>query len=520
MFNLLTRKPAPKKKQKPKLGYFNTELGLDLSRPIDIKAVTKRSFQKSPADFMPVDAAGNKLEIRTGMDSSIEQIKQLNSGNTVGLNEIQFCYYAGFGFIGYQNCAMLAQHWLIDKACLQPGEDAARHGWEISINDGSEIKPEAHDKISALDKKLGMKAQCIEFTHMGRVFGIRIAVPVFTEVAPGFFENPFNIDAVKPGTYRGWTQIDPYWITPELDLWSATDPADPNFYEPTWWRINGKRYHRSHLIIYRHSRVADILKPSYLYGGPSVPQQIAERVYAAERTANEGPILAMSKRLTVLNVDISQVVANPQLFQQKMDAWAALRDNSGVKVVGESEKIEQFDTALSDLDAVIMTQYQLVAAAARVPADKLLGTSPKGFSSTGEYETKSYHEELESLQENKMTKLLDRHYVLLMKSEFNEDVNITVQWNAVDSPTADEQAETNNKKATTDKLLVDAGAIDGTDVRQRLVKDKDSGYTGIPEIVPGGPGDREHEQEVAATLLENTNAPAEPRSEAREQTKE
>ena len=49
---------------------------------------------------------------------------------------------------------------------------------------------------------------------------------------------------------------------------------------------------------------------------------------------------------------------------------------------------------------------------------------------------------------------------------------ITVPW-----------AEINKAKADTDKALVESGAIDGQDVRDRLANDKNSGYQGLPEIV-------------------------------------
>ena len=76
-------------------------------------------------------------------------------------------------------------------------------------------------------------------------------------------------------------------------------PDSLTFYEPQYWRVGGKRIHKSHLWISRGDEVADILKPSYLYGGVPVVQQIFERVYAAERTANEAPILALTKRLNI-----------------------------------------------------------------------------------------------------------------------------------------------------------------------------------------------------------------------------
>ncbi|WP_174845252.1 anti-CBASS protein Acb1 family protein, partial [Staphylococcus aureus] len=85
-------------------------------------------------------------------------------------------------------------------------------------------------------------------------------------------------------------------------------------------------------------------------------------------------------------------------------------------------------------------QYQLVAAIAKTPATKLLGTSPKGFNATGEHETISYHEELESIQEHIFDPLLERHYLLLAKSE-EIDVQLEIVWNPVDSTSSQQQAE-------------------------------------------------------------------------------
>jgi hypothetical protein len=45
--------------------------------------------------------------------------------------------------------------------------------------------------------------------------------------------------------------------------------------------------------------------------------------------------------------------------------------------------------------------------------------------------------------------------------------------------TAKEHAELNRMKAETGRLLMEVGAIDGSDERQRVVNDPDSGYTGL-----------------------------------------
>lgn len=420
--------------------------------------------------------------ILTGMDDSSTGMPEFKA-RIVGspLPDALVGWFMGQSFIGYQTCALIAQNWLVDKAVSMPGRDAVRHGWAVHVEGmpDEDTAAELIAKIQADDKRLRVRFNLEQFVKMGRLFGIRVLI---FKVEGIDYEAPFNADGVRPGAYKGMSQVDPYWCVPELDASSVMDPASEHFYEPTWWIINGQRYHRSHLCIFRANEVPDMLKPVYRYGGISVPQRIVERVYAAERTANEGPQLAMTKRLTVWKTDLAMLYANQDQALTHMQIFAEFRDNHGVKLVDTDDSIEQHDTTLADLDATIMTQYQLVAAAAGVPATKLLGTTPKGFNATGEYDEASYHEELETIQSNDLTPVLDRHYLLLMLSR-GDKVVVTIDWAPVDSPTATEWATINKTKAETDNALVQAGAIDGTDVRERLRADPNSEYTGLADIV-------------------------------------
>lgn len=385
-------------------------------------------------------------------------------------------------FIGHQLCALLAQHWLLDKACTQPARDAVRHWFDIRRQDGEELDDQdVVQRIRQYDKVMGLKAACVDFIRGGRIFGIRVVIFKVNSPDPLYYEKPFNPDGVTPGSYKGMAAVDPYWMTPLLDAAATADPGSLHFYEPTWWQINGVKYHRSHLAIYRHSDPADILKPSYLYGGVPLIQQIVERVYAAERTANEAPELAMTKRTTILKTDAAMATANGQSFTERLMQWVRYRDNYAVKVVGQDDEMTQMDTTLTDLDAVIMTNYQLVAAAARVPATKLMGTSPKGFNASGEYEESSYHEELETIQQD-INILVDRHHLLVKRSYLSAEqqtFDFHAVWAPTDSPTKKEAADIRLANAQSDMQLIQTGAIDEYDVRDRLRNDPNSGYSGI-----------------------------------------
>lgn len=397
-------------------------------------------------------------------------------------------WYNSQGFIGHQSCALIAQHWLIDKACSMPGEDAARNGWELKT-DNKALDEDTRRTISEFDTSIGLHRHITEFNRFRNIFGVRVALFDVRSDDAKYYEKPFNINGVKKGSYRGIVQVDPYWMTPMLTAKSTSEPFAQHFYEPDFWIISGKKYHRSHLIITRGPIPPDILKPTYVFGGVPLVQRIYERVYASERTANEAPLLAMSKRTTVFKTDISKMAANKTAFMKRLMEWVAMRDNHAVKIAGANESMEQLDTSLADFDSVIMSQYQLVAAIAKVPATKLLGTPPKGFNATGEFETVSYHEELESIQKNVMLPLLNRHYALLAKS-LGIEARLLVVWNPVDAVSSSARADLNLKKAQTHQYYMDIGAVSAAEVRQTLVEDRNSGYNSLSDdahvnTVPG-----------------------------------
>ena len=446
--------------------------------------VMKRTFQRK----VTIDIA--KTDGTFAMDDAGNMVMGPydSFGDTV--SDDQLAWYGSQSFMGFQTCAILSQNWLIDRACHIPARDYCRNGWDIAGIDD----PKVLDFIHKQDKAYLIKSQLVDLVHFGRVFGIRFALPIVNggpKADPKFYENPFNIDGVKAGTYKGIRQVDPYWVSPYISGDAASDQTAIDFYEPTWWQIGGgRKVHKSHLIIVRNGMVPDLLKPTYFYGGISIPQKIAERVYAAERTANEAPLLALSKRTNALHVDMENVMANQGAFMDRLAAFIRLRNNFGVKVLGEAEKLEQLDTSLADLSDVISGQYGIVAAASGVPITKLMGSPPKGMNATGEYDEANYHEMLESIQEHDGTPLLDRHYALMLKSDVipkfpaMATAEVTVAWKELDAMTAAEQAEVNKTKADTDVALATTGAIDGQNIRDRLIADPASGYTGIKKEAP------------------------------------
>lgn len=448
-----------------------------------IREALPRIFQRTAADVVPVAAPGGQT---VSMDAALESCGRsplpdiYAVQNTLPALVLQ--WFGAHSFIGHQACAILAQHWLIDKVCSRPPKDAVQNGYRLVLTGvGREDSQDIVRRITAVNTDRGMLRQCYEFTRFSRIFGVRHALFLIDGVD---YEAPFNPDGIRPGSYKGISQIDPYWLTPEFDAASIADPSSPHFYEPTWWRLpGGKRIHRSHFVILREGEVADVLKPTYHYGGNPLPQQIYERVYAAERTANEAPELALTKRLITMRGSVENYLSDENEVTERLYAFNQLRSNHGFLVVGEDENVSQLDTSLADFDALIMTQFQICAAIGRMPATKVLETSPKGFNATGEHESASYDQELVSLQTDGMGPLMDRHNLCLARSAFPElpDLAISVVWEPVRAPTPAEVAEINLKNAQAGQVRIVSGVISPDDEREKLKNDPRAGYATLAD---------------------------------------
>lgn len=437
---------------------------------------------------VPTASSGTMDETDSQGWNALKQAYTLGQPN---MSDALFQWFGTQSFIGHQACGIFAQHWMIDKICTVPVQDALRMGYEITNDAGeSELKPEVIAAYAHYDKKFNIRGHMLDYGRKGRIFGIRVAIPIIESADPDYYEKAFNPDGVRPGSFKGWTLVDPYWMSPILSSEASSKPIAPDFYEPTWWLIDGKRYHRTHLCIFRTDAPADILKPAYLYSGVPLPQKIMERVYAAERTANEAPLLTLTKRLMTYKLDdIEAAMADKSAFDAKMQQALQMQDNYARNVIGKDDEIEQIDTSLADLNELIQGQYALACAAGGVPVNKVMGTAAGGLSNEGAYDESNYHESLESLQTLKLSPFLERHHLLVKMSYIVPmfgasigGVNTVASWAPLDSPTAKEWSEIWLNKSTAAANFAATGAIDDVDINNMLRNSRESDYSTIRPI--------------------------------------
>lgn len=422
------------------------------------------------------------------------------------INETVWAHYGNDSYIGWSACAILAQNPVIHLACHIPAEDAIASGYEFTYADHNDADKNGDgepnkDLLTALKKKtekMKINDACVKLAYNKRVFGSGIAMPVIYDRngKPFDMSKPFNPDGLKGVDYRGFKVVDPYWLTPQFEEAATRDPMNERFMQPTWYKMpDGRSIHWTWFIKTDNAEVADILKPTYYYGGMPLTQMIYKRVWCAEKTANEAPLLAMSKRMLVVDANVQQLVKNKSYVYKLMQVITKCRTNWGVFFKSPTSNIQQIDTSLTDFEECMFSQFQLVASIAQMPATKLLQTTPKGFNSTGEYEWKIYAQLLETTQTRDYKPLIEKHIEILTASQGERHV-VNVTFNPVDAPSEKERADIESTKSNTRANYVQNGILTPEEVREVMRNDEDGEFSSISASNP----DLDHEKEVEEAL--------------------
>lgn len=409
-------------------------------------------------------------------------------------------------WITYTGCAIIATHEFVNRACSIPAEDAIAHGYKVVCSSPKHKHDNQHDADEAMflndikkaADRMGLNEACVKLNYKKKVFGVGIAIP-WVEFksdyksptdksgrTPYSYADAYDPRAVKPGSFKGFAVIDPHWLTYQWDKDSRTDPTSPFFLTPTWVKVRDKRIHRSWIIRAVNSELPDIFKPVYLYGGLSLTQMIYERVWAADKLANEAPLLAMTKRLLVIDGNLEQMQSDSARTNKMFNTVNYFRDNFSLFVKRPTSNVTQLDTSLSELTPLTMSQYQLVAAIAQIPVTKLLKNVPTGLQATGQYEWDDYAQSLKTIQTNDYTPLCKMFFELYVASNYpnRKDLRLDIEWNPIDVPKESEVAQMTSQAAQTVAHLLNTGIIDVAEARAMLRKTNLPMFQTVPTEVP------------------------------------
>lgn len=379
-------------------------------------------------------------------------------------------HFVSRAFIGYPACTILSQHEVIGLCCAMPPEDAIAPGFTLKcvsqkhkknddhIQDGADWIERLHDV--AVSEEYDVEDLCIKFGTYVRTYGIGIAIPRVELIKGHTFEEPYDPKLIKPGSFKGFTVVDPSRVAWDFSTDTLFDPMSPYYQKPEYLRLDAmsgdredlgedSRVHRSWLVVKNFREVGEDLLATYQYGGQPLSQLLYERVFCADTLANEIVALAMNKRTVVKDGNLKEMIANPKLTDLKIRRFNDHRNNNSIVFKEPGEQITQLETSLADLQPLSAQQYQYVAAFAGIPMTKLFKNVPSGLQATGQYEVEDYEETIRPIRKSFMN-LLMRWFEMYIASSYpnRDDLKVKVVFNPFVSPTAQEKQQISAGRAS------------------------------------------------------------------------
>lgn len=287
--------------------------------------------------------------------------------------------------------AMYRGNWIARKIVDLPVTDMTRpwRNWQAS--------PEQITAIEDAEKRHQVRAKITKAMRLARLYG-GAAILIGADAADPMA--PLNLNAVKKGGLRYLTVVSRRMIGPhERDL----DPESPTYGEPQWWTLSSQKYgsidvHPSRVIRFIGPERPDIDTNSEGWGD-SILQVVYSAVHnAALSSASIAELIHEAKTDIVKVKNLGAMLSTEQgtaLLTKRFQNAQMLRSINGTYLIDGDDEHSRVNTSFSNLSDVLMSLMQVVSGAADIPITRFLGTSPKGFNSTGESDLINYYDMLD-----------------------------------------------------------------------------------------------------------------------------
>ncbi|MEX3628101.1 MAG: DUF1073 domain-containing protein [Burkholderia sp.] len=461
-------------------------------------------------DTVPAGAGAPEV----AMDSVCDNLAA-TLGTCTGFNQMQ-----GVDFIGYAALSLLSQHPLI-RAMVETLADEMTRKWIEFAGQGSEESDAK--RVKALQastekyhlkkyfnramKKTGYFGGCMLFIDMGDQ----------TRTAEGMQEiqTPLTLDSAKirKNSFKGFRLIEPINCYPAP--YNADNPLEESYYRPDAWLVQGRKVHSSRLLHFTQNEPPVLLKPAYNFFGIPLAQMALDYVDRFDTVRIAVAKLVKRFSTSILKTDMSQLLngggyEDAASLKARALMWSLLGANDGLLALDkETEDFVQVNTPLAGLADLVSQQMELLAAISRTPAVKLLGISPKGFNSAGEYDEANWYDHVSSQQQIVFADNLDRATKVIQLSETGTiDDDLTHRFVPLHEQSEAEKAQNRKSNADTFAIYYDRGVLSPEEERTRLASDPDSGYDSIdvdqmpekPDVDEGLDGGEERDTDSAGAV--------------------
>lgn len=387
-------------------------------------------------------------------------------------------------FPGYPYLAMLTQRSEFRQPVATVAKEMTRKWIEFKSNGAAGSKSDKIKKIEDAFRHFKVK----HIFRRGEIYDGQYGVGhIFVNIKGQTDREskglPLEVDpkAIPQGSLLGFKTIDPTWVTPIM--WNASDATADDYYVPETWNVLGTEVHKSRIKQIISYEVPDIIKPAYNFGGISLQQLIESYVDRWLKTVGGINRIINNYSQTVLKTDMSSVLGGGEdsNIRKRMKLARQYGDNMGMFLLDmNKEDMVIVQTSLSGLSELQAQAQEHMAAPTHLPLVVLTGITPSGLNASSEGEIEIFHDWVHSQQEDVFRDTLEWVFQIIQLHLFGHiDEDILFDFVPLKQLTGEALARVKKTESEKDIAYIDAGVVDSQEVREKVARDPDSGFTNL-----------------------------------------
>ena len=360
--------------------------------------------------------------------------------------------------------AMHRSDWLSRKVIDIIPDDMTREwrNWKAK-------KPQI-EKIEAVEKSplIALAAKVNEAMIAARLHGgalIYIGIKGATELS-----EPLDPKSVGKGDLAYLHVLSRYEVTPGEVI---RDVQSPYKGQPSYWEIAGEngeplKIHPSRMVRFNGAKIVD----RRAVGGDTWDDSVLQVVYDAVRNAGsvQGHVAALipEAKTNVIYIpglgDQTKTEAGRQKLTARFTYANTMKSMLNALLLdgdskGGGEKWEQKQISFAQLPEMLQQYLSIAAAAADIPATRMLSQSPKGLNATGDSDTRNHYDNCSARQGKELTPALATLDEVLIRSALgSRPAAIHYEWAPLYTLTEKEAAEVFKMKADGARALAGSKA--------------------------------------------------------------
>ena len=348
----------------------------------------------------------------------------------------------------------------------RPAQDATSRGWFVQAGEAPDDK--AEDEFTRLDLQEVM-ANALRLARVEGAAGIL----VLTDDSPSL-ETPIDgtqISLINSLMPYGATRI-------RAEQSTYDDPTQPNYGEPTHYKINPLRgdpfvVHESRLLRVTGNPIIQKEKgttgPCWL-GRPALDDETITAIMAVKNAMQWTMRLLERKQQAVSKMNgLGQMVASGQedVVRKRLMLIDLGRSVLNTVAVDKEDEFDVLDLSLTGVsEAIFELKSHLSACTGFMPISILFGQAPTGLNATGRADLEFYYGGISALQDRTVRPALEALTIFVYAQKgMKEPKEWHIEFEPMWVPSEQEQAEADDKKAARLSKIADTLAkLDSTGI--------------------------------------------------------